>query len=183
MVSCEEAAEMLSAKIDGELDKSEAAILAKHLESCGDCRGLKERFHAVDRLVAGAPPAPGPDLKSRIERSFETAGRLATRRGGPGRLASIAAAALVLIAISMVVIVMSDHASADRVEQKMVVLDAMNTQTLEGQDAVLKTFEWELNAMRIMLSYSSLEGEAEPILERIDTLMSEINRLQQRSDL
>ncbi len=182
MVSCEEAAELLSARMDGELEEGERASLEEHLMACGTCGGLEKRLEAADRLLARAHPKPGPGLQARIEKALEPAAKPTTAiTRSASRLLRIAVAALVVIAVSLVITTMSDKADASRVEERMYFLDAMNTEALKGQEAMLKSFEWELGAMRLMVEYSDVDSaQAGPILNRIDELMNEIRRVKQK---
>lgn len=61
MPDCEEALELISAKIDGALTQEEEAALAAHLERCPACRALLTDLEALHRDMEGAmPPVPPP---------------------------------------------------------------------------------------------------------------------------
>lgn len=60
MCTCDKARELLSARLDGEENETEAAELAAHLADCPECRGLAadlEELHAVMSGMAAVPPA------------------------------------------------------------------------------------------------------------------------------
>lgn len=201
MADCEYMAEMISAWHDGELDANDVARVEKHLAECPQCRELKDRMSALDSVVMQYSPLPGPELEDRIEKALNHAIRESdsrgpqtgeprikesgirepgTRKQGLRRLISLATAALILIAISLVLIVTGDRAEARRVANRYVEsLANMSDQVLETQDAVLKTMEWDLNAMKLMLGCSEMETEeAKPLVDRIDSLLLEVERLQ-----
>lgn len=167
--------EMLSAWLDGELEADEIALVEKHLEACPACRSRKESFEAVDKLAGRARSHPGPGLESRIQRALDST----TPRPALRRLLSIATAALVLIAVSLVILVTSDKADARRdAAQRMAALEVMNHQDREDQEALLKTLEWELNAMKLMVSCSD-GGDTERLEKRIDELLTKVERVRQ----
>ena len=74
--ACGEMAELLSARLDGELGGEEAALLDEHLLACGDCRSLADRLEAVDAVVAlgGIEPRAGleEELEARIAGAFKS---------------------------------------------------------------------------------------------------------------
>ena len=182
MISCEHAAELLSARQDGELEPAERREVEEHLSACAGCRGLEERFAAVDRLAALGYAGPLPDLHD------EVAGRLARRNGRPAgktsadgtpglrRILRVAAAAVVIIAVSLVILVTSDQAGADDVSAHINALKSMNNQALLSQDTLLKTFEWDLNAMKLQVRCADLgDNEERDLLARIDGLLQAID--------
>ena len=60
MLHCEEALELISARIDGPLSGEESARLEDHLSVCPACRTLAadlEQLHAELPLLAAQPPA------------------------------------------------------------------------------------------------------------------------------
>lgn len=189
MISCEHAAELLSARKDGELEPAERREVEEHLRGCTECRGLEERFAAVDRLAALGYAGPRPDLHD------ELAGRLARRNGRPGektaagarsglrRILQVVAAAAILIAVSLVILVTSDQAGADDVSVHIDALKSMNNQALLSQDTLLKTFEWDLNAMKLQVRCADLgDQEERDLLARIDGLLQAVEEIENRND-
>jgi len=183
MSDCEITAERLSADLDGELDEREQALLSAHLEGCAACRALKERFVALDGLVrdcsALAPPAPLEDAAAPL-----------LTEGGPGaarglrRLTSLAVAALVLIAASLLILVFGDRADARRAAaHSMAALQALNDETIKGQEMVLQTLEWDLQALKVSLACSEMkEQNTQTLNERIDALLKEVERIRMREN-
>jgi len=181
MATCEDMAEMLSAWHDGELDAFQVACVEEHLDSCPRCRELRDRLTVLDSMVIRFSPIPGPDLEEKIQRALVPP----PPRRGMRRLLSMATAALVLIAVSLALLVTGDRADARRMAtQYMTSLETISDQVIETQDAMLKTMEWDLNAMKLMVGCSELESkEALPLLNQINGLLQEVERLQKNNEL
>jgi hypothetical protein len=95
----------------------------------------------------------------------------------------VAAAAVVLIAVSLVILVTSDQAGAGDVSKHISALKSMNTQALLSQDTLLKTFEWDLNAMKLQVRCADLEDREEnDLLARIDGLLRAVEEIENRKD-
>lgn len=62
---CDQALELISAKIDGELTAEEAAALDAHLALCPECRALLADFTAMHAAMP-APAAPPPGLADQV---------------------------------------------------------------------------------------------------------------------
>jgi len=67
-VDCDHARMLMHLRLDGELPAEDAALLARHLESCADCRAIDEELRRVDAalregLASGEPSA---DLAARV---------------------------------------------------------------------------------------------------------------------
>lgn len=180
MAECEEMAEKLSAFMDGELEAEEVSALREHLRTCPACRNLEEGFGAVDRLVGRAVSRPSEALEGRIRAALNQP----RPNRGIRRLLQISAAALVLIAASLVILVTGDRADASRLAVPAAALEAMNLQVLEDQQALLKTLEWDLRAMKLMVSSPELEeGKAKQLLDEIDLLLAKVKRLESEEDI
>jgi len=178
---CDRAAEMLSARLDGELDADEAALLEEHLGSCGDCRDLAERLEAVDRTAALADIRPRPGLQGELEARIAGTARRGTRRGtgsGLRLFARLAVAALVLIALSLVILVTSDKAGADSVAAHVAALEEINYQAIGEQETILDTLALDLNAMKLKVRFADIDQEnADALLARIDDLLGAVDRV------
>jgi len=173
MVSCENYAEMLSARRDDELDQDDCLILEEHLESCSECRALMMRFEAVDNAITGSEAKLTPGLFSRIENVVES-----DSRPKSSRILHILTAAVMLIAVSLVITMFSDKADADRLKEEISLISEINNEVLSDQEAMLNTFGWELAAMKLMINSSDLDSKtAEPILNRIKDLQLEIEKV------
>ena len=57
---CEQAGEMMSARMDGRLDSTKAAHLERHAAACNECQAEWHKLESLDRLLASAPMAPAP---------------------------------------------------------------------------------------------------------------------------
>src|SRR5258708_5237738 len=94
-MTCESSRELLTAFIDGELDKSRASTFEEHVEGCDVC--LRElaaqqavRVRLGDRLLRFDPPA---GLAARIQESLAAP---RSREARVGRLTWVAAACAIL---------------------------------------------------------------------------------------
>lgn len=175
MKGCEEMAERLSAWLDGELEEEEVPSLLEHLRACPDCRALKERFEAVDRLATRSCIQFGSGLRERIENALQ---RKKPRFTLP-RVLSTAASVLIFIVLFLAILFPRNReADAKLVTERVGALETMNNQALKEQETVLKTLEWELKAMKLLIGCSDLNGEKElSLLNRIDGLLNAIHRV------
>jgi len=143
MAGCDEYAELLSVRQDGELDPAEEALLDEHLADCADCDALEKRLAKVDFIidstdrlvgsdrvadVSGRMPRPGmrERLEERLGRILSSRSRRvgvrAVRRVG-ARAVQLAAAALILIAISLVILVTGEQADAGLIDPHVTALE------------------------------------------------------------
>jgi len=174
---CEEMAEMLSARIDGELGKDEATLLDEHLLACSACSDLAGRFEAVDATAALLDIEPRPGLEQEIEARI--AGTLNPRPERWTRpLARLAVAALVIVALSMVILVTSDRAGAGGVAAHVEALEEINYQAIGEQETILDTLALDLNAMKLKVRLADIDQEnADTLLARIDHLLGAVDRV------
>ncbi|MEM8746233.1 MAG: zf-HC2 domain-containing protein [Actinomycetota bacterium] len=63
---CGRAFEMMSARLDGELSRSESDALADHLGRCPACTSLSTRLDETNRRLRVRPTEPVPDLTDAI---------------------------------------------------------------------------------------------------------------------
>lgn len=69
MVSCDEALELISAGVDGELTAEETSILEEHLDHCEACRALLEQLRSIHEEMPGLNvPAPAGLTQGVMER-------------------------------------------------------------------------------------------------------------------
>jgi predicted anti-sigma-YlaC factor YlaD len=57
---CEQAGEMMSARLDGRLGSAEMALLEEHLVGCGACRAEWRRLQALNHLLVSTPKVRAP---------------------------------------------------------------------------------------------------------------------------
>lgn len=94
--------EQLSAYLDGELSEAEAAAVARAVEADPQLARELDRLRAVKELVAALPRQPAPaELASRVLAQAGREGRFAARAPWGVRLARLAAAAVVVIAVGL----------------------------------------------------------------------------------
>jgi putative zinc finger protein len=94
--------DLLSAYLDGEVDRDVRSSIDQHLSGCASCRALLEDFRSVAAAAARETPPPVPGyLRERIRRALdsESVPRRAALAAwfGPYRLGLAAAAAVVLV--------------------------------------------------------------------------------------
>lgn len=65
MLDCDQALELISAKLDGELAADEASRLDAHLKTCPGCRALLSDLQAIHGAMPGPLDVPA-DLSARI---------------------------------------------------------------------------------------------------------------------
>jgi predicted anti-sigma-YlaC factor YlaD len=177
MDRCEEMAERLSAWLDGELEAEEESLLMEHLQACPDCRKRSAGFEAVNQLLTPSNALPRPGFEKRLE--GELFRKPAVRRFVDlGRVLRVAAAALVLIAVSLLILVTGDRADAKRAAAHAVALQRMNQEAAIDQEAELDTFRWDLKAMKLKVKSLELDANrSEVLLERIDDLLTEVEKV------
>ncbi|MDY6877653.1 MAG: zf-HC2 domain-containing protein [Chloroflexota bacterium] len=99
---CEQAGEMMSARLDGHLDSTEIAILENHLVSCSACQAEWHSLQALDRALASAPMMRAPvhlrvQIMARLSRKEQV--RRAIIGGTALALGTVALALLALVPI------------------------------------------------------------------------------------
>ena len=70
---CEEAMELLSAKLDGELDPQTDAALSRHLQTCEDCRRVWAAYCEIDAGIAALEAEPSAELYQGVMEIIRTA--------------------------------------------------------------------------------------------------------------
>lgn len=99
-MTCEQAIELLSPWLDGELDPQLREALEAHLESCPDCKALADTLRGLDTQLAGLrEPAPQSLKRGVLYKIDLETGKAKKRRRwfGPGTAIGAVAAALVLL--------------------------------------------------------------------------------------
>ncbi len=72
---CKELFEKMSEYLDGELDKKEAEIVARHLEECGCCKNCVETLKATRGLMGSlSGPYLPDDVKDRLKACMKKQG-------------------------------------------------------------------------------------------------------------
>lgn len=69
---CEQAMELLSAKLDGELDPQTDAALTRHLETCEACRCLWTAYCEIDAGIADLEAEPPAELYTGVMEKIRT---------------------------------------------------------------------------------------------------------------
>lgn len=84
MISCDRAAELISAQLDGELSQAEAVQLKEHLARCAPCRALQADFQELHQVLLEAAahwtPEPPADLAQRVLDRVRDSGTVPVRR-------------------------------------------------------------------------------------------------------
>lgn len=100
-MACEEWFELVSASVDGELDRAESTQVEAHLAACPGCQALADGFGVQRRRLLVHPPVAVPDLGAAV---LASAGRPADRRvartlGRRVAVATLAASVLVVLGL------------------------------------------------------------------------------------
>jgi predicted anti-sigma-YlaC factor YlaD len=99
-MDCKQAGEMMSLRLDGRLEGSEATSLETHLRTCSTCRAEWDRLQALDSLLAAAPMVP-PPLRVRVQVMARLSRRDQARRAIIGGTAlALGTVALALLALA-----------------------------------------------------------------------------------
>lgn len=96
-MNCEQAAQALSAELDGELSLSEKEKLSRHLESCEECRRLRQELFAAEHALRELPQEPCGDIRSCVMRRVRREPREKKVRKNGALSALAIAAALVIV--------------------------------------------------------------------------------------
>ena len=92
MQNCDKIQELISCLLDGELSSEERADVAKHLESCEECRNIYESFAAVSECLreeaAEAPDSIRENVMAELRREALEKRNIAAAPGG-GRSRSV----------------------------------------------------------------------------------------------
>ncbi|MGV3614293.1 MAG: zf-HC2 domain-containing protein [Fimbriimonas sp.] len=106
-MKCESVERLLSAALDGELSKEEAAAVESHLRECGRCEETQRGLRRVSAMAVGAPPAPPASLRARIAQPRPRPSRVP-------RLAVSAATVAVVVAVGAAMLTPSKAMAAYR---------------------------------------------------------------------
>ena len=130
---CEEVLELLSAKLDGELDPQTDAALSRHLETCEECRRIWEVYREMDAGIAALEAEPPAELYTGVmEKISQTPVIKPVKKRRPmwgiGTLAAAAAALVLLVGTGTVDLPSFDQA---RNASSAVAEEAVFTETTE----------------------------------------------------
>jgi len=107
---CEQADQMMSARLDGRLDHTTAGLLDDHLATCRACRAEWRRLQALDRLLTSAPMAQAP-VRLRVQVMTRLNRREQARRAIIGGTAlALGTVALALLALAPLLVGLLDAA-------------------------------------------------------------------------
>ena len=105
---CEQAGEMMSARLDGRLDSAESALLEDHLVACSACQAEWHSLQALDRVLASAPTVRAP-ARLRVQVMARLSRREQARRAIIGGIAlALGTVALALLALAPVLLALFD---------------------------------------------------------------------------
>ncbi len=99
-MTCEQAFELISLRLDGELDPEQSEALEAHLELCPECKRLAESLRGLDAQLSGLrEPAPQSLKRGVLYRIDQATGKAKKPRRWfrPGTAIGAAAAILVLL--------------------------------------------------------------------------------------
>lgn len=97
---CEQTQRMMSARLDGCLDRAAISSLRDHVASCSPCRAERQRMQVLDQLFRSAPMrAAPPHLHARVAARIERQEQ--ARRAVIGSLALTLGATTVVVMAAM----------------------------------------------------------------------------------
>lgn len=97
---CEQASEMMSARLDGRLDSGDIARMEEHLAACSACHVEWCRMQALDHLLASAPMVRAPAHLRRLVLARLGRRERARRAIAGGAALALGTAALALLALA-----------------------------------------------------------------------------------
>ena len=102
-MTCSEAAGLLDARLDDELDMASSASIDLHLSGCPACAARYEALRNLHQEIAAADLAyaPGPALERKLAARFAESGKLKLVRWM--RLSALAAAAVVAVVLMVAI--------------------------------------------------------------------------------
>lgn len=139
-MTCEQALEALSARLDGELTEEESGALEAHLAACPSCRALAQELARLSLDVGQAWEEPPEGFRGRVlARAAEEPRRAVPRHGAWRRWAGLAAAAALAAVVTLPRLPVWPQASPDIAP---VSLDEpqSSAQALDGAAPGLSTF-------------------------------------------
>ncbi len=105
---CEQAGEMMSARLDGRMDSAEIALLEDHLVACSACQTEWHSLQALDRVLASAPTVRAP-ARLHVQVMARLSRREQARRAIIGGTAlALGTVALALLALAPVLLGLFD---------------------------------------------------------------------------
>jgi len=105
---CEQASEMMSARLDGRLDSTEVAVLEDHLAGCSACQAEWYGLQALDGLLTSTPMVRAP-ARLRAQVMARLSRRERARRAIIGGTAlTLGTVALALLALAPVLLGLLD---------------------------------------------------------------------------
>jgi anti-sigma factor RsiW len=137
-MTCEQMTQLLDAYCDDELDIATVALVNTHLTGCADCAAECERIRSVQSLnYRGLTENCPADLAAKIRGSISTPAPMTIRPQHPRRWFALAAAAVILIACTVVVpILLNNRQSTDLLAMDVVSAHLRSLQADHLMDVV-----------------------------------------------
>ncbi len=158
---CEQAYELMSAKLDGALSTDQEAELAAHLASCPKCRRVMEAMQAVEASVSALrEPAPEGLKKGVLYRVDQATGKAKSARRrwiGPGTVFGAVAALLVLLVGAGVIQLPRQRSEAQNTEA------TLHSPDVTAPEPVLEAVEGFEMSLSTGKDNASLSGVHEPL--------------------
>jgi anti-sigma factor RsiW len=115
-MSCEQMTQLLDAYCDDELDIATVALVNTHLTTCTECAAECARIRSVQSFGYRDLAAPCPaDLATKIRESIAAPAPMVIRPQHPRRWFTLAAAAVILIACSIVLPILLNNRQSTQV--------------------------------------------------------------------
>lgn len=154
--SCEQFGELLSALHDGELSLSESQSVLSHLSDCQHCQETQREFALVDEILASPmTPASAPSIAT-PSKTLGSA-KLTNSRSSSGSKRiwasiGVSTAALMMVGLSIFTPDGTLPTNTPEVSIPTIELEkmrALNVETQETNDDMLKTLELQIRMMRV----------------------------------
>ena len=166
-LNCDDYQQMLSARLDGELEEEEWATISEHMTVCSYCSRRLEELAAVDNQVAW-DVGLSEDFRGRIT----DAGTIRqTERRPLGLRVVLAVAAGLLLALALPSFRAAPEIQADDFIQPLVNLERIEQQENLTRRAMYRAVELDLRALKLELQEARLDEETQrDLLARLDQL-------------
>lgn len=172
MDNCTQMQELISRLLDEELSAAEQSALAKHLESCPECRGLYEAFSAVSDTLREDLAEPPESLHENVMAELRRE-QMIKRNRRPWRTALSAVAAMALLVLGLRFVGMKRSASQLTAAARGMDAGAAQTETVSLAEDDAALFESEEEApMESMADFAEADEAPAALQAAPPALMS-----------
>lgn len=167
--------ELISAAIDGELDREESKLLEAHLNDCAICSQRMKAFKQIDCLAKSQNVSFFANGKSVELAKMEK--KVSSKFGNSFSLrwwqTALALASVVLVAFSLSWILNVDDVPRDSGMYSLGLMKVINEQIEEDHQSMLELLQLELRMLKLEAANSQLPSEES---ERLDQRIRDLIR-------